>query len=271
MSLHAPHTDFGTQLRAWRARRRLSQLDMALEADISQKHLSFLESGRAAPSRAMVLRLAEGLDVPLRERNALLMAAGYAPVYPARRLDDASLAAARAAIDLLLKGHEPFPALAVDRHWNMIAANVVAGGLLTALVAPSLREAPVNVVRASLHPDGLAPHIVNLAQWRAHLLYRLDRQIAASGDEGLRALRDEMAALPAARQGGVDIDPAAEVFVPLILETPQGRLSLFSTITIFGTPVDVTLAEIAIESFFPADEATRRVLLSLREGAAIPR
>ena len=183
----------GTLLRDWRLRRRLSQLDLAGEADISTRHLSFVETGRAAPSREMVLRLANRLDVPLRERNRLLVAAGFAPMYGERRLDEPAMAAARQAIDLVLKGHEPYPALAVDRHWTLVSYNR-AVPLLMAGAAPALLQPPVNVLRLSLHPDGLAPRIVNLAAWRAHVLERLRQQIVASGDDdagraGRRAAR----------------------------------------------------------------------------------
>src|SRR5690606_1946885 len=177
----APVRNVGEQLRGWRQRRRLSQLDLAGLADISPRHLSFVETGRSVPSRAMLLRLSDRLDVPLRERNALFIAAGYAPVYSERRIDDPSLAQARRAIDLVLRGHEPYPALAVDRHWNLQAANRALAPLLEG-VAPELLASPVNVLRLSLHPDGVAPRIVNLGQWRAHLLHRLGQQVAGTGD-----------------------------------------------------------------------------------------
>lgn len=251
---------FGSQLREWRQRRRMSQLDFALDAEISQKHLSFIETGRSVPSRDMVVRLAEVLEVPLRDRNAMLAAAGYAPLYAARDLDDQSLAPARAAIDLLLRGHEPFPALAIDRHWTMLSANGPARALLAFVAEPSLVSPPVNVLRLSLHPRGLAPAIANLGGWRHHLLERLRRQIRATADPALGALLAELAAYP----GGESPTgtPFGEVFVPLRLHLPQGRLSLFTATTVFGTPVDVTLAEIAIESFYPADEPTRDALLA---------
>ncbi len=202
---HPPHptkasrparaSPFGAHLRHWRTHRRLSQLDLAQEAEVSTRHLSYVETGRAAPSREMVLRLAERLDVPLRERNALLVAAGFAPMYRQRSLDDPAMAAARRAVDLVLKGHEPFPALAVDRHWNLVAHNALVP-LLMAGASPELLKPPINVLRLSLHPDGLAPRIANLAQWRAHLLERLQQQIAATGDAVLQALHDELAAYP---------------------------------------------------------------------------
>src|SRR6516225_10432642 len=190
----------GDHLREWRQRRHLSQLDLAGDAEISARHLSYVETGRAEPSREMVLRLAERLEVPLRERNALLVAAGYAPMYRQRSLDDPALASARRAVDMVLKGHEPFPALAVDRHWNLVAHNALVP-LLMAGAAPELVKPPINVLRLSLHPDGLAPRIANLQQWRAHLLERLQQQIAATGDAALSALHDELAAYPQPNAG----------------------------------------------------------------------
>ncbi|HEY2255999.1 MAG TPA: helix-turn-helix transcriptional regulator [Variovorax sp.] len=256
---------FGAHLRHWRQHRRLSQLELANEAQVSTRHLSYVETGRAEPSREMVLRLAERLEVPLRERNALLVAAGYAPMYRQRSLDDPALAAARRAVDLVLKGHEPFPALAIDRHWKLIAHNAMVPLLMTG-AAPHLLEAPINVLRLSLHPDGLAPRIANLAQWRAHLLERLQQQIAATGDATLSALHDELAAYPppqvshdAPAVGG----ELAHVVVPFQLATAAGVLSFISTTTIFGTPADVTLQELAVESFFPADAQTAQALAVL--------
>src|SRR5690606_37097134 len=187
---------FGQLLREWRQRRRLSQLDVATEAEISSKHLSFLETGRSQPSREMLLKLAELLDVPLRERNTMLVAAGFAPVFTERSLDDPGLRAAREAVDLVLRGHEPYPALAIDRHWTMLASNRAVAPLLEG-VSPALLKPPVNVLRLSLHPVGLAPRIVNLSAWRAHLFARLRRQIDVSGDRGLVVLHDELMQLPA--------------------------------------------------------------------------
>lgn len=256
---------FGAHLRHWRTHRRLSQLDLAQEAEVSTRHLSYVETGRAAPSREMVLRLAERLDVPLRERNALLVAAGFAPMYRQRSLDDPALAAARRAVELVLKGHEPFPALAVDRHWNLVAHNALVPMLMEG-AAPELLKAPINVLRLSLHPDGVAPRIANLAQWRAHLLERLLQQVAATGDATLQALHDELQAYPAptVSHDAPAIDTAlSAVAVPFQLVTPKGVLSFISTITIFGTPVDVTLQELAVESFFPADEPTAAALAAL--------
>jgi transcriptional regulator with XRE-family HTH domain len=257
----------GDYLRSWRQRRRMSQLDFALEAEISQRHLSFLESGRSAPSREMLLHLAERLEVPLRERNVMLLAAGFAPVFAERALEDPAMAAAREAVELVLKGHEPFPALAVDRHWNLIAANAALGPLLAGVEEQSLLEAPVNVLRLSLHPKGLAPRIANLAEWRTHLLDRLRRQIAVTGDPILAELLQELSAFPV-HDGLASIDatmPADHggVFVPLKLVTDAGLLSLISTTTIFGTPRDITLSELALEAFFPANAETGRILRQL--------
>jgi transcriptional regulator with XRE-family HTH domain len=257
-----PTPRIGDHLREWRQRRRLSQLDLALEAEISTRHLSFLETGRASPSREMVLRLAEHLAVPLRERNVLLAAAGYAPVFAERRLDDPALNAARAAVDLVLKGHEPYPALAVDRHWIMLAANASVPPLLAG-VAPHLLEPPVNVLRLSLHPEGLAPMIENLAEWRGHIFHRLRQQIEATADPILVELLNDLRAIPAPRGAGAHQDPYGGVVVPLRLKTPLGTLSLFSTTTVFGTPVDITLQELAIEAFYPADPETGDLLRKL--------
>jgi transcriptional regulator with XRE-family HTH domain len=258
-TLNSSARPVGDHLREWRQRRRMSQLDLACEADISTKHLSFLETGRAQPSRDMVLHLAERLDVPLRERNILLVAAGFAPVFPERPLGDPALQAARRAMDLVLRGHEPYPALAVDRHWTLVAANKAVGRLLAG-ADPALLRPPANVLRLSLHPTGLAPRIANLAEWRGHLLERLRHQIEVSADavlqELLRELRDYPAPRePSSRRADVQADYAG-VVVPLRLVTEGGVLAFLSTTTIFGTPVDVTLSELALESFFPADAAT---------------
>jgi transcriptional regulator with XRE-family HTH domain len=249
----------GDHLRTWRQRRRLSQLDLALDAEISTRHLSFVETGRAQPSRDMVLRLAERLEVPLRERNRLLVAAGFAPVFSERSLDDPAMQAARQAVDLVLKGHEPYPAIAVDRHWTLVSANEAARALLAG-IAPSLLEPPVNVLRLSLHPGGLGERIVNLAEWRAHILHRLRAQVETTADPVLDALLQELKELPAPRA-----EPGAEhrhagVFVPLRLRAGDRVLSFVSTTTVFGTPVDITLSELAVEAFFPADAETAQAL-----------
>jgi transcriptional regulator with XRE-family HTH domain len=266
MDRAARPASFGDLLRRWRRHRGASQLALSLEAGVSARHLSWLEAGKAQPSRAMVLRLAERLDLPLRERNGMLLAAGYAPMYGERTLADPALAAARAAIDRLLAAHEPAPALAVDRHWNLLAANRTVA-LLLAGVSPALRAAPVNVLRLSLHPEGLAPMIENLPAWRAHVLHRLQRQVAATGDAALAALRDELLTLPGGEEG-VAVDDTAAVVVPLVLNTPHGRLAFLTTVTVFGAPHDVTLAELAIETLLPADAATAVALRALQPAPA---
>lgn len=264
-SAHRPiPRPFGDHLRHWRQHRRLSQLDLAQEAEISPRHLSFVETGRSVPSREMVLRLAERLDVPLRERNALLLAAGYAPMYRERPLGDPALSAARQAVDLILKGHEPYPALAVDRHWNLLAGNAALAHLLAG-ADPELLQGQVNVLRLSLHPKGLAPQIANLGQWRNHLFERLRQQIHATGDSQLAALLDELRGYPVP-EGANDTHLDGEmlgVAMPFRFRTPYGVLNFISTTTVFGTPVDVTLQELALETFFPADAATGEALRTL--------
>lgn len=269
MTAAASTPPFGTQLRHWRQQRRLSQQDLAFDAAVSTRHLSCVETGRAMPSREMVLRLADRLAVPLRERNTMLVAAGYAPMYAARPLAHPEMAAARDAVERVLKGHEPYPALAIDRHWQLVAANAVVPLLLDG-VAPSLLAPPVNVLRLSLHPDGLGPRLANAGAWRAHLLHRLQQQIAAAPDPVLRALHDELAAYPVADApaGAPPQGAAPAIVVPFELQTPQGLLRFISTTTVFGTPVDVTLQELAVESFFPADAGTQARLLALQAGAS---
>lgn len=250
--------DVGGLIREWRRRRRLSQLALATEAEISQRHLSFLESGRSRPSRDMLLHLAEQLGVPLRDRNVLLTAAGFAPHYPERSLDAPEMVAARQVVDRVLTAHEPFPALAVDRHWTMVAANGAAGVLLEG-VAPALLRPPVNVMRLALHPEGVAPRILNLAEVRAHALDRLRRQAEATADPALLALLSELRGMPGGAPLRVD-HAAGAIALPLRLRSSAGDLAFLSTITVFGTPVDVTLAELAIETFLPADAATAEAL-----------
>jgi len=267
--MHAtlPHHDVGTLIREWRQRRRLSQLDLACEADISTRHLSYVENGRASPSREMLMHLAERLDVPLRERNMLLTAAGYAPIYRERPLADPALSAAREAVELVLRGHEPCPALAVDRHWTMLAHNSAVPIFLTGIAA-ELLQPPINVLRLSLHPQGLAPRIVNLTQWREHLFARLKQQIAASADTVLADMLRELQELPApatATPADSAIDPGG-VVMPLQLRTPAGVMSFISTTTVFGTPVDITLSELALETFFPADARTAEWLRRMGDG-----
>lgn len=252
----------GEMLREWRERRRLSQLALALEADVSARHVSFLETGKARPSREMLLRLAERLEVPLRERNRLLLAGGFAPNYTERALDDPALGSARTVVERVLAGHEPYPALAVDRHWTLLAANRAVAPLLAG-VATDLLRPPVNVLRLSLHPEGMAPRIVNLEQWRGHLLARLRRQVEQTADAVLADLAAELAAYPIPDEGhGRSRTTVGEtpIAVPLRLRTERGLLALLSTTMVFGTPVDVTLAELAVEAFFPADAETAAIL-----------
>jgi transcriptional regulator with XRE-family HTH domain len=255
----------GDLVRRWRRQRGLSQLHLAVEAEVSQKHLSFIESGRAAPSRDMVLQLAEHLDVPLRERNAMLLAAGFAPIFRDRPLTDPALARAMATIERLLKAHEPYPALTVDRHWTLVSANDAVPSLLAG-VDPELMKPPVNVLRISLHPRGMAPLIVNLAEWRAHLLERLRRQIRITGDPKLDALLRELTAYPgrpARTAGHAPSSAADDVAVPLKLRThDDGVLTFLSTITVFGTPVEITLSELSLEAFYPANPETAAALNS---------
>ncbi len=259
----------GKLLRIWRHRRKMSQLDFALESGISARHLSFLETGRSQPSRDMILRLAQRLAVPLREQNALLTAGGYAPVFMERSLTDPALGAARQAVELVLSGHEPYPALAIDRHWTMIASNRAIAPLLGG-VAPHLLLPPVNVLRLSLHPEGLAPRIINLPQWRAHLLDRLRQQADSTADPVLEELYQDLLSYPAPPLGKVDSLSSQEIVVqgiavPLQIMTSSGSLALLSTTTVFGMPLDVTLSEIAVEAFFPADAPSAAIL---REFAA---
>jgi transcriptional regulator with XRE-family HTH domain len=248
----------GPLLRDWRLRRRLSQLDLALEAGVSARHVSFVETGRSRPSQEMVLHLAEQLNVPLRDRNGLLLAAGYAPVYEERDFEAPEMEPVRTALDLVLRGHEPYPAAVVDRTWELIQGNRGIG-LLIEGVDPDLLAPPVNVLRVSLHPSGMAPGILNLADWRAHLLERLRRQIAATGDRSLETLLGELEEYPAPPAQG-EPENLGDVCVPLRLRTAHGDLAFISTIATFGTAVDITVAELAIESFFPADAATAEVL-----------
>src|SRR3954452_4465589 len=247
----------GPLLRDWRARRRLSQMELALDAEVSARHLSFVETGRSKPSRELLLQLADHLDVPLRERNALLLAGGYAPAYGERPLGDEAMAPVRDALERLLKGHEPFPAVAVDRQWELVSANGPALALLTDGVDPTLLEPPVNTLRVTLHPDGLARRIRNLGEYSSHLLHLVAHEAAASGDPALVALHEELRGYPGVDAGPPPPDPAGSLFIPLQL----GELSFFSTIARFGTALDVTVAELAIESFFPADEKTAAALL----------
>lgn len=259
------HQSFGNLLRDWRQRRRLSQLALAVDAEISQRHLSFLESGRSQPSRDMVLRLAERLSVPLRERNVILAAAGFAPIYGERSLDAPELATARAAVERILHGHEPHPALAVDRNWTLLSANK-AVNVLMAGVAKHLLAGEINVLRLSLHPEGVANRIVNFRDWRAHILARLAHEIEISAAPGLAALLDELKSYPvpphvSSTRAGPIVDGG--IVVPLTLASDEGPLSFISTTTVFGTAIDVTLSEVTIETFFPANPDTAKAMAKL--------
>ena len=248
----------GTLLRDWRRRRRLSQLDLALEAGVSARHLSFLETGRSKPSREMVLHLSEQLEVPLRDRNHLLLAAGFAPAFEERAIDAPEMAPVREALERVLAGHEPYPAVVVDRWWNLAAANRSIA-MFTDTVPEHLMAPPVNVLRVSLHPDGMASRILNYGEWRAHLVDRLARQVALTADDRLAALLDEVSAYPG--ETAEVHGPGGEIAVPLRYDAGGRELAFFSTIATFGTAVDITLAELSIEAFFPADESTAAYLL----------
>ena len=257
---------FGTLLREWRGRRSLSQLELSLESDISARHLSFVETGRSKPSRETVARLAETLQVPLRERNALLLAAGFAPVYPERPFGSEEMEPIRSALDRFLRAHEPYPALIVDRRHNLLAANDALSAL-TAGCAPWLLEQPANAIRIALHPEGMAPHTANLAEWSAHLLSRLRREAAITGDPELDALHAEVSAYPGVAAALPAESPAgSELAVPLRISRGEDQLAFISTIATFGTAVDITLAELSVEAFYPANAAT--AMRMLRDVAA---
>lgn len=263
--METPGGSFGEQLRGWRRHRHLSQLALACEAELSARHLSFLETGRSIPSRDMVLRLAERLEVPLRERNTLLLAAGFAPAYPVRSLGDPALSAIRHTVQTVLDAHEPYPALAVDRHWFLVASNRAIEPLIRG-AASWLVTPPINVLRLSLHPDGLANRIVNFAEWHEHILHRLRRQRDHTADPKLDALLDELAsfARPGSRSTSAQTTHGdSMIAVPLRIVTEAGVLSLLSTTMMFGTPLDVSLSELAVEAFLPADAATGAALRTL--------
>ncbi|MEW2359409.1 helix-turn-helix transcriptional regulator [Spirillospora sp. NPDC029432] len=243
----------GDQLRAWRQRRRLSQLELASGAEVSTRHLSFVETGRSAPSRDMVLRLAEHLEVPLRDRNLLLVSAGYAPVYAETPIEEPRMDSVRAALRQVLRGHEPYPAVVVDRFWNLIDANQAAGFFMEG-APPELLEPPLNVLKLSMHPDGMARNIVNLGEWRAHMIDRVRRHVALTADAALAQLYRELRDFPGPE--AATAPTGQEVVIPLRIRYGDRTLSFFSTIATFGTPVDITVAELAIESFYPADPAT---------------
>ncbi|WP_175407702.1 helix-turn-helix domain-containing protein [Streptomyces sp. TRM64462] len=264
MTTVASRTGVGPLLRGWRERRRLSQLELALRADSSARHISFVETGRSRPSEAMILRLAEHLDVPVRERNALLLAAGYAPRYGESALDAPELGTLREGIERLLAGYDPYPAIVVDGSYAVLAANGGAALLLDGLPA-HLLEAP-NAMRITLHPEGLAPRIRNLREWRGHLLAQMERQIALVRSEPLRALYEEVAAYPVPGTAPDDRDDATPYpyfALPLRIEVAGRVLSFVSSISTFNTPMDVTVAELAIETLLPADPETAAFLRSL--------
>jgi len=251
----------GELLREWRERRRLSQLDLSIRADISTRHLSFVETGRSRPTPTMILRLTEQLEVPLRERNVLLLAGGYAPAYPQHRLDEPELDDVRAALRQVLAGHEPYPAVVVNRWWELLDSNV-AVSLLIGDCAPWLLEPPVNVLRLSLHPDGMAPRITNLAEWRGHLLSQLRHRGEALADERLADLYDELRGYPG---GTAEVhSPGGAVVLPLRFQDGDQELSFFSITAVVGTATDVTVDELAIEAFYPADAVTAAALRSQR-------
>lgn len=250
----------GALLRLWRKRRRLSQLELSNRAQISSRHLSFVESGRSTPSRQLLVHLTKTLEIPLRERNRLLLAAGYAPIYGATPWSSSQLSAVREAVQLVLTGLEPYPALAVDRCWNLVEANRSVG-LMINDAAAELLSPPVNVLRLSMHPAGLASRISNLGQWRAHVLTRLRRQVDYTADPDLAALHKELQGYPCSDHApDTEVPGPHDLVIPLRMQVGNQQLSLLSTTTVFGTPQDVTVAELAIESFLPADQATADIL-----------
>lgn len=257
-----PANGVGPLLRHWRERAGLSQLELALRADSSARHISFVETGRTRPSPEMVLRLAEHLDVPVRERNALLLAAGHAPHYPETPVDDPSLAALREGLERMLTAYEPFPALVVDGRYEVVAANRGIAALLEGVAGHLLRP-PLNAMRLTLHPEGLAPRIRNLPQWREHLLEQMRRQLALLRSAPLRELYEEVAALPVSGEDAERRETASPFALPLVIEHQGHVLSFFSTITTFNTPVDVTVSELAMETFVPADPGTAALLPEL--------
>ncbi len=264
-AIQTPQRSVGEMLREWRESRRLSQLEFSLQAQVSSRHLSFVETGRSHPSRDMILRLAEQLDVPLRERNHLLLAAGYAPAYAETPLDSPRMQTVRAAIRQVLTGHEPYPAIVVDRTWNLVDANASVA-LFVEGVAQEVLTPITNCMRLSLHPQGLAPRIVNLGEWRAHLLGRLRRQVARTADPAIIALCDEIKCYPCDQpEPEVELPGPGDIFAPLRIRYEGRELSFFSTVATFGTALDITVAELSIESFYPADAATADVLRSRQQ------
>ncbi len=247
---------FPNELRCWRAARRLSQLDLALRAGTTQRHVSFIEQGRSRPGRSMVLRLAESMELTLRERNELLLAAGFAPAFPESPLDDDALRPVRQALDIILDGHLPYPAIVVRPYGILVAANR-AFEVFNEGVDPALLTPPANMFRHALHPDGLAPRVRNLPEWGRHITEHLRAVLARSPDPALEELLAELESyLP-------PLPPTSAVLgfaVPLELESADGVLRLITTITSFSTAADVTLAELQLEAFLPADEATADAL-----------
>jgi transcriptional regulator with XRE-family HTH domain len=258
--------NFPQALRERRIRRRLSQLELALRAGTTQRHLSFLESGRSEPGREMVLRLAESLELPLRERNGLLLAAGYAPAYARTPLDDPALAPVRTALGHILAGHRPYPAIIVDRHGDLVAANA-AFDVITDGAAPGLLRPPANAYRLALHPEGLAPRIVNFDEWAQHILERLRAEVLRGPDERLADLHAELTEY--VPDGPPEPGPLGFA-VPLRLRSAAGELNLVTTVTTFATAVDVTLAELKLEAFLPMDEATSAILARASRGPGDP-
>jgi transcriptional regulator with XRE-family HTH domain len=257
----SPAPRFGELLRDWRRRRSVSQLELSLDSEISARHLSFVETGRSKPSREVVVRLAETLDVPLRERNTLLLAAGYAPLYGERPLESEEMAPVRAALDRFLRAHEPYPALVVDRQHNLIAANDALDAL-TEGCAAELLAPPANAMRIALHPQGMAPRTANLAEWSAHLLARVRRAAAITGDPALEQLYEELSGYPGVVSDASAAERAgAEIVVPLRLREGERELAFISTLSTFGTAVDITLSELAIEAFYPANAETAMRLM----------
>ena len=249
----------GGLIKTWRQRRRMSQLDLGVEANVSSRHLSFVETGRARPSRELLIDLAEHLEVPLRERNALLLAAGYAPAYPETPLDTAAMAPVRGALDRLLAGHEPFPSIVVNRRWDLIAANKPALAIMGEGVSEELLKPPVNAMRLTLHPDGLAPRIVNLAEYGAQVIEHVHRQALFKADPELFALERELRTYPGIPRA-TQRDPNAGLFVPMVLRADGAELTFFNTLTTFGTALDITISELMIEALYPADEATAAIV-----------
>jgi transcriptional regulator with XRE-family HTH domain len=271
---HVDARPVGEYIREWRKRRRLSQLDLATDADISTRHLSFLETGRSRPSRAMIVRLAEHLGIPHREQNTLLRAAGFAPRFMERPLDAPELGSVRHTVDILLKAHMPWPALAIDRHWNLVAANDALQAFMSVADA-NLLEPPINVIRVSMHPDGLGRRIVNYHEWRTHIVDRLQRQHEHTADPVIADLIDEVLGfpVPTGTRSNPGLNRAIDhsIAIPMRVDLGGPILTFLSTTTVFGTPVDVTLSELAIETFLPADDVTARALAGPPSGAGLGR